>query len=381
MTGPLAGRRVIEIAGIGPGPYAAMMLADMGAEVIRVDRVDGQRSNPLSPELDVLARNRKSIAVDLKRPDGVEVVLRLVENADAILEGFRPGVMDRLGVGADACQRRNPKIVVGRVTGWGQTGPYADRAGHDINYIALAGVLAHIGRGKGPPPPPLSLIGDFGGGGMLLAFGIVCGILEAHYSGQGQVVDAAMLDGAASLMSVFWGLRHTSIIDESQPGTSMPDGGSHFYDTYECSDGKYISVGAIEPHFYREFVRLIGLEGIDLATQMDSELWPSLKRQIRDQFLSRSRDEWCETFEGADACVAPVLTMSEAAIHPHNVARNTFVEVDGLVQPAPAPRFSRTNPDAPTKPITPGEHTDEILLQLEYTESEILRLKTLDAVS
>lgn len=364
MSGPLSGYRVIEIAGIGPGPFAAMMLADMGAEVIRVDRAQSVRGASGEPVRDVLQRNRRNIALDLKNPDGVAVLLDLVAEADALIEGFRPGVMERLGVGPDVCLERNPKLVFGRMTGWGQTGPYAQAAGHDINYIALGGALAHIGRNDSGPVPPLNLVGDFGGGGMFLAYGVVCALLEAQRSGAGQVVDAAMVDGTATLMGMFWGLSASGIHDPSQRGASMLDSGAHFYDTYQCSDGEWISLGSIEPQFYAELLEKLNLtEDAQFTRQMDRSLWPELKTRLREIFATRTRDEWCELMEHTDICFAPVLTMSEAAAHPHNVERGTFCEVAGLTQPAPAPRFSRTVPAAPGPAAHPGQHTREVLIE------------------
>ncbi len=363
MSGPLSGYRIIEIAGIGPGPFAAMMLADMGAEVIRVDRAQAVRGIPAEPVRDVLQRHRRNIALDLKHPDGVAVLLDLVAEADALIEGFRPGVMERLGVGPEVCLERNPRLVFGRMTGWGQTGPYAMAAGHDINYIALGGALAHIGRADSGPVPPLNLVGDFGGGGMFLAYGVVCALLEAQRSGTGQVVDAAMVDGTATLMGMFWGLSASGIHDPSQRGASMLDTGAHFYDTYQCSDGEWISLGSIEPQFYAELLSTLGLADDEQFTrQMDRSLWPALKDRLRDIFATRTRDEWCALMEHTDICFAPVLTMTEAAAHPHNVERGTFCEVAGLTQPAPAPRFSRTVPDAPGPAAHPGQHTREVLL-------------------
>ncbi len=364
MAGPLAGVRVIELAGIGPGPFAAMMLSDMGAEVIRVERAQAVRGPaPDVPGWDVLQRGRRNLALDLKHPDGVAALLSLVERADALLEGFRPGVMERMGVGPDVCLARNPKLVFGRMTGWGQEGPYASSAGHDINYISLAGALAHFGRLGEPPTPPLNMVGDFGGGGMLLAFGVVCGLLEAARSGQGQVVDAAMVDGAAVMMSMFWGMRQAGFFDEARRGENLLDTGAHFYDVYRCADGHYVSIGSIEPQFYAELLRLTGLaDDPEFALQMDRDLWPVLKGRLEKLFHTKTRDEWCALMEGTDVCFAPVLTMSEAAEHPHNVARQTFIEVAGTRQPAPAPRFSRTRPEVARPPAHAGQHTREVLL-------------------
>jgi len=363
MTGPLAGYRIIEIAGIGPGPFAAMMLADMGAEVIRVERAQSTKGpSPDRPHVDVTLRGRRNIAIDLKHADGVATLLDLVERADALIEGFRPGVMERLGAGPDECRSRNPKLVYGRMTGWGQDGPYADAAGHDINYISLAGALAHFRRAGQPPTPPLNMVGDFGGGGMFLAFGVVCALLEAQRSGAGQVVDAAMVDGSAVLMTMFWMLKDVGLFDELAPGSNLLDSGAPFYDAYECSDGKFVSIGSIEPQFYAELIRLLELgDDAAFANQMDTSSWPDLKVRLGDRFKTRTRDEWCELMEMTDVCFAPVLTLTEAAEHPHNVERQTFVEANGKLQPAPAPRFSRTAPVIGSAPAFAGQHSREIL--------------------
>ena len=361
--GPLAGYKIIEIAGIGPGPFAAMMLSDMGAEVVRVERVQAVRDATSSnANWDVMQRGRKNIAIDLKQPDGVEALLQLVERADALIEGFRPGVMERLGVGPDICLARNKKLVFGRMTGWGQDGPYANSAGHDINYIALAGALAHFGRAGEAPVPPLNMVGDFGGGGMLLAYGVVCALLDAQKSGAGQVVDAAMVDGSAILMSMFWGFKKIGMHDENARGTNMLDTGAHFYDVYKCNDGKYVSIGSIEPQFYAQLLQLTGLANdAEFANQQDRSMWPKLKQRLTEVFATKSQTQWCQIMEGTDVCFAPVLTMSEAAKHPHNVARETFIEIDGVVQPAPAPRFSRTNGAVSHGPVAAGENTREVL--------------------
>ncbi|CAB4761291.1 MAG: CoA transferase [Actinobacteria bacterium] len=362
MAGPLSGYRIIEIAGIGPGPFCAMLFADMGAEVIRVERAQAVRPGASGTIMDVSVRSRKNIAIDLKNPEGVEALLKLVEKADAIIEGFRPGVMERLGVGPDACLARNPKIVFGRMTGWGQDGPYAQAAGHDINYISLAGALAHYGREGQDPTPPLNMVGDFGGGGMFLAYGVVCALLEAQKSGKGQVVDTAMVDGTAILMSMFWGMKQAGVYDEDRPGTNLLDTGAHFYDAYRTKDGKYVSFGSIEPQFYAEMLQKLGLENDpEFARQMDKSAWPNLKKRMREIIAGRTREEWNAIFEMSDVCYAPVLTMSEAAQHPHNVARNAFLNIDGLTQPSPAPRFSRTVPATPTPGAHPGQNTREVL--------------------
>ena len=363
MTGPLAGYKIIEIAGIGPGPFAAMMLADMGAEVVRVERAGAVRGPlPEGAHFDTLLRGRRNIAIDLKNPDGVEALLTLVESADALIEGFRPGVMERLGVGPDDCRARNPKLVFGRMTGWGQDGPYAQAAGHDINYISLAGALAHFGRAGEGPVPPLNMVGDFGGGGMFLAYGVVCALLEAQRSGEGQVVDTAMVDGTAVLMSMFWAFKSIGLHDENQRGTNMLDTGAPFYDVYRCRDGEYVSIGSIEPQFYAELIRIMGLEGDELfAKQMDRAEWPAVKSRLTELFAQKTSAEWCELMEMTDVCFAPVLTMSDAAQHPHNVARGTFIDVAGTTQPAPAPRFSRTVPELSLPPAHAGADTRAVL--------------------
>ena len=341
-----------------------MMLADMGAEVIRVERAQAVRGPaPDTPYFDTMLRGRRNVAIDLKHPDGVATLLDLVERADALIEGFRPGVMERLGIGPDICLARNPKLVFGRMTGWGQDGPYAQAAGHDINYISLAGALAHMGRAGEGPTPPLNMVGDFGGGGMFLAFGVVCALLEAKQSGSGQVVDTAMVDGSSVLMSMFWAFKAAGLFDENSRGTNLLDTGAHFYDVFRCADGEYVSIGSIESQFYAELLRRTGLDGDpEFAKQMDKSQWPYLKQRLAEVFAGKTRAEWCEIMEMTDVCFAPVLTMSEAALHPHNVARNTFVDIAGVTQPAPAPRFSRTAPAVPTPPSHPGQESREVLL-------------------
>ncbi|MBA2608716.1 MAG: CoA transferase [Actinobacteria bacterium] len=380
-SGPLAGVRILELAGIGPGPFAAMLLADMGAEVIRIDRAGSVTGgDPANPPSDPLARGRQSIGIDLKNPDGVEAVLRLVEIADALIEGFRPGVTERLGLGPDVCLARNPKLVYGRMTGWGQDGPYAQAAGHDINYIALAGALHPIGRAGGPPVPPLNLVGDFGGGAMFLAFGVVCALLESKASGQGQVVDAAMVDGAALLTSMFHGMKAIGFHGPER-GTNLLDTGAHFYDVYECADGEYISIGSIEPQFYAELLRLSGLDAdADLKSQMDRSRWPEFKERVAECFKQKTRDEWCALMEHTDVCFAPVLSLWEAPEHPANVARNVFTEVAGVVQPNAAPRFSRT-PSAVQGPAAhAGQHTDQVLASAGFNADDIAKLRETGAV-
>lgn len=372
MAGPLSGLRIIELAGIGPGPFCGMMLADMGAEVIRVDRPGGNPSSMIGHE--VLFRNRKAVAVNLKSPQGVETVLRLVEKADAIFEGNRPGVAERLGVGPEACLARNPKIVYGRMTGWGQDGPLAQAAGHDMNYIALTGALHAIGRRGEAPVPPLNLVGDFGGGGMLLAYGMVCAMLEAQRSGKGQVVDAAMVDGAATLMAMFYGLQAMGMFDDER-GTHLLDSGAHFYDVYETKDGKYVSIGSIEPQFYALLKQKLNLSEEDFGDQMDPAKWPEQKQKLAAVIRTKTRDEWDAILEGTDVCYAPVLGLAEAPRHPHVKARKTFVDVAGMTQPAPAPRFSRTAPGTPAPVLPVGTHTREVLTAFGFSESEIEALQ------
>jgi alpha-methylacyl-CoA racemase len=368
--GPLAGFRIIELAGIGPGPFCGMMLSDMGAEVIRVDRKAARPGR----SKDVLARNRRSIAVDLKSPEGVETVLRLVESADALFEGFRPGVTERLGLGPDVCLQRNPKLVYGRMTGWGQDGPLAQAAGHDINYIALTGALHAIGRKGEGPVPPLNLVGDFGGGGMLLAFGLVCALLEAQKSGKGQVVDAAMVDGAATLMAMFFTMSAGGMFTD-QRGSNMLDGGAHFYDTYETSDGKHICIGSIEPQFYALLIEKAGLDPEHFSAQMDASRWDEYKAELSEVFKSKTQAEWCQIMEGTDVCFAPVLSVFEAPDHPHNKARNTFVEIDGVVQPAPSPRFSRTAAEIRHGARAAGEDSRLVLQESGFSDAEISALE------
>ena len=373
--GPLAGVRIIELAGIGPGPFCAMMLADMGADVIRVERSSAVRGgDPAVPPADVMLRGRRSIGVDMKSPEGLETVMKLVESADGLIEGFRPGVTERLGVGPDDCLARNPRLVYGRMTGWGQDGPYSQAAGHDINYIALAGALESMGRKGEAPVPPLNLVGDFGGGGMYLAFGMVCAILEARQSGEGQVVDTAMVDGAASLMTFFHGFRAMGIWDDER-GTNLLDTGAHFYDVYECSDGQYVSIGSIEPQFYAVLREKMELTDEKWDQQMSRSMWPELKDELTARFKEKTRDEWCEIMEHTDICFAPVLSMAEAPQHPHNVARGTFVERNGVVQPGPAPRFSRTEAEIQRPPAHAGQHTDELLADVGYSADEIAALR------
>ena len=375
--GPLKGLKIIEMAGIGPGPFCGMVLADLGAEIIRVDRASaigtGSKQEPSN-------RGKKSIAVDLKAKEGVEVVLKLVEIADAIFEGFRPGVMERLGIGPEVCMARNNRIVFGRMTGWGQEGPLANAAGHDINYISLSGALAAIGRPGSPPVPPLNLIGDFGGGGMLLALGLVAALLESKESKKGQVVDAAMTDGSALLMTMIYSMQSSGMWKTTM-GSNLLDGGSHFYDTYECKDGKFISIGSIEPQFYALLCQIAELDEKVFSKQMSRDLWPEQKEEIKKIFLKKTRDEWCELMEGTDVCFAPVLDMTEAPQHPHNKERKTFIDLEGVTQPAPAPRFSRTEPEVVSSPSIVGEHTNEVLSSIGLSEEDISTLKTSGAVA
>jgi alpha-methylacyl-CoA racemase len=380
-VGPLQGVTIIELAGIGPGPFCAMMLSDMGADVIRVDRAGAVRGgDPNVPPVDVLGRGRRSIGLDLKSPEGTETLMRLVEKADGLTEGFRPGVTERLGIGPDECMARNSRLVYGRMTGWGQTGPYALTAGHDINYIALAGALEPIGRRGEAPVPPLNLVGDFGGGGMYLAFGMVCAILEARSSGQGQVVDAAMVDGAASLMGFFHGFRAMGVWNDER-GTNMLDTGAPYYDVYETGDGKYVSIGSIEPQFYAQLREKLGLDDAKWDAQQTRADWPDRKADLAEIFLMKTRDEWCEIIEGSDVCFAPVLSIEEAPKHPHNVARSTFTEVAGVTQPSPAPRFSRTEAKIQRPAAHAGQHSDELLAEFGFDDAEIASLRDTGAVT
>ena len=372
--GPLSGKRIIEIAGIGPGPFCAMLLSDLGAEVIRVDRASTVADElPDLPSLDLLNRGRRSIGINLKDPEGVETVLKLIESSDALIEGFRPGVAERLGIGPEDCLTRNPKLIYGRMTGWGQYGSYSSMAGHDINYIALSGVLGMIGRKDEKPVPPVNLIGDFGGGGMILALGVCAALVEVASSGKGQVIDAAMTDGSALLATMVHSFKAMGIWGDR--GTNLLDTGAPFYDVFECSDGKFISIGSIEPQFYSELLRITGLDQQENPKQMDRQSWDEMKSKIASAIKSKSREEWENLMEGTDVCFAPVLTIDEAYDHPHNLERNTFIEVAGVKQPAPAPRFSRTPASITSPPPHPGEHTEEILLDSGFTISEISSLR------
>jgi alpha-methylacyl-CoA racemase len=375
--GPLNGVKIVEVGGIGAGPFCGQMLSDMGAEIIRIDK-KGHHGYGES-KFDVMNRNRKSVCLDLKKPEGIETVLKLVKKADALLEGFRPGVMEKLGLGPDVCLKRNPKLVYGRMTGWGQDGPLSQAAGHDINYISLSGALHAIGPLDEKPIPPLNLIGDFGGGGLLLAFGIVCALFEAKQSRKGQVVDAAMIDGSATLMSLFYGLYASGLWSDKR-GANLLDGGAHFYDTYETADKKWISIGAIEPQFYDLLLKLAEIDDPEFKSQMEPSKWPSLKIKMEALFKTKTRDKWCEIMEGTDICFAPVLSFDEAIKHPHNVARKTFIEVNGIPQPAPAPRFSRTPPKIQSPPPSPGEHTQTALKDWGISDTYIQKLKQDDVI-
>jgi alpha-methylacyl-CoA racemase len=370
--GPLKGKRIIELAGIGPGPFACMMLADMGAEVITIDRKAAQIH---LPPKDPTLRNRKSIAINLKSAEGIELVLQLCEKADALVEGYRPGVIERLGLGSDILLKRNPKIILGRMTGWGQDGPLAQSVGHDINYISINGVLEKMGRRGQKPTPPLNLVGDYGGGGMMLAFGVVCAMLEAQSSGKGQVIDAAMIDGSAALMAYLYGFETNPFYQPyKERDNHLFGGNNHFYNTYETQDGKYVSVGPLEGHFYLELIERLGKDKEIFINEWlgcpdaDISKFPELEKKMQEIFITKTRDEWVKIFEGSNACFAPVLTFAEAQQHPHITARQTFVTIDGTVQAAPSPRFSRTQADMPQRPRMAGEDTQVILhdiLQLD----------------
>jgi len=373
--GPLAGFRIIEMAGIGPAPFAATLLADMGAEVIRVDRRESADLGlpGREPKFDVLHRGRRSLAVDVKTEPGRAVVKRLAAKADGLIEGFRPGVMERLGLAPEELLKLNPKLVIGRMTGFGQDGPMAQAAGHDINYIALAGVLHTIGRKGEGPVPPLNLVGDFGGGGMFLAFGVVCALLEAQRSGKGQVVDAAMVDGAAYLAAGIFGMYSQGTWADER-GVNVIDGGAPWYDVYRTKDGKWLSVGAIERRFYEEFVTKLGLKLADLPKQHDRKGWPQLRQRFTEIIATRTRDDWEQVFEGSDACVAPVLALGEVESHPHNVARATFLRRDGVLQPGPAPRFSRTRSEIGSPPRARGTDSEAVLKDWGFAPAEIAEL-------
>lgn len=369
--GPLKGIKVIEMAGIGPGPFCAMMLSDMGAEVIRVDRLAHKGSGH---KANVLNRGRRSIAVDLKNPEGVATVQRLIDGADVVIEGFRPGVMERLGLGPDACLKRNSRLVFGRMTGWGQDGPLALAAGHDINYISIGGALGAMGYADRPPAPPLNLVGDFGGGAMYLLAGVLAALVERGMSGKGQVIDAAMTDGTASLLSPFYGMMAMGMWTKERMDNRL-DGGAHYYGSYACADGKFISIGSIEPQFYALLLELCEIDDPEFAKQNDKQHWASLRGKLEALFITQPRDHWCALLEGTDVCFAPVLDLQEAPTHPHNVARRSFVEIDGVTQPAPAPRFSRTPSSVQAPAAIAGEHSEAILNDWGFNSSEISALK------
>jgi alpha-methylacyl-CoA racemase len=374
--GPLEGLRILEFQGIGPGPLCGTFLGDMGADVIRIDRA----SAPASSDAGALGRNRRSIGLDLKSPAGVATALRLIESADALIDPFRPGVMERLGLGPDVCLQRNPRIVFGRITGWGQDGPLAQAAGHDINYIAITGALDAVGeRGRGPIPP-LNLVGDFGGGGLYLAFGIACGLIEAQRSGQGQIVDAAMVDGSSLLMSMLYGWRQEGKWTGGR-GENMADGGTHFYCCYQCADDLWISIGSIEPQFYALLREKLGLDDTAFDAQHDRTQWVALKEKLATLFRTRTRAEWCELLEGTDVCFGPVLNMDEVTEHPHNKARGSYIKVDGETQPAPGPRFSRTPGEVTRGRPRVCEHTAEVLLEFGFDENEIDGLQNSGAIA
>lgn len=368
MAGPLAGLRVIELAGLGPAPHAAMLLADLGADVVRVERPSGGLPVIAGTD-DQLLRGRRSVAADLKDPAGRRLVLALAERADVLIEGLRPGVTERLGVGPADCQARNPRLIYARMTGWGQDGPLAGRAGHDIDYVALSGVLHAVGNAGGRPVPPLNLVGDFGGGSMFLVTGVLAALYERERSGTGQVVDAAMIDGVSVLGQMFWSMRASGLWSD-QRGTNLLDSGAPFYDTYACADGRFVAVGALEPQFYAALLAGLGLAAAQLPAQLDRSGWPVLRRRFTEVFASRTRDEWTAVFEGTDACVAPVLTFDEVGCHPHIAARGTLIELGGVTQAAPAPRFSRTPPGRPSPPAHAGADTDEVLADWDVTLSD-----------
>jgi alpha-methylacyl-CoA racemase len=373
-SGPLSGVKVVEFAGIGPGPFCGMLLSDLGADVVRIDRAPGGQDSLVN----ITGRGRRSVALNLKTPAAVEACLRLMEAAEIVFEGFRPGVMERLGLGPDVALKRNPKLVYGRMTGWGQFGPLAQAAGHDINYISLTGALHAIGP-KDQPVPPLNLVGDFGGGALYLAFGMLAALTHARATGQGQVVDCAMTDGAASLMAMFYGMKAGGMWSEEREGNLL-DGGAHFYGAYECADGAWVSVGSIEPQFYALLVEKAGISDPEFQRQMNRAHWPSLKEKLTVLFKTKTRAEWCELMEGTDICFAPVLNMDEAPKHPHNVARETFVEVAGVIQPAPAPRFSATPGAIQGPPPRTGGQTRSALADWGFSEEDIAGLAAAGAL-
>ncbi len=373
--GPLTGLKIVEFAGIGPGPFCGMLLSDLGADVVRIDRKGQGRGAPS----DITSRGRRSVALDLKTPEAVEACLKLMDTADAVIEGFRPGVMERLGLGPDVALKRNPKLVFGRMTGWGQTGPYAQAAGHDMNYIAITGALHAIGTEE-KPIPPLNLVGDFGGGALYLAFGLLAGVIQARESGQGQVIDCAMSDGAASLMAMFYGFKAAGMWKEERRANLL-DGGAHFYDTYQCSDGKWVSIGSIEPQFYALLLEKTGINDPEFQKQHDRSAWGSLREKLAHVIAQKTQAEWTDIMGGTDVCFAPVLDLDEAPKHPHNVARQTFVDLGGVVQPAPAPRFSATPGAIQGPPPSIGAHDREALSDWGFSDAEIAGLQSAGALA
>jgi alpha-methylacyl-CoA racemase len=367
--GPLSGLKIVEFAGIGPGPFCGMLLSDLGADVVRIDRKGAGRGAPS----DITGRGRRSVALDLKNPAAIETCLKLMEEADGIIEGFRPGVMERLGLGPDVALKRNPRLVYGRMTGWGQFGPYAKAAGHDMNYIAITGALHAIGTDE-KPIPPLNLVGDFGGGALYLAFGLLAGVIHARASGQGQVIDCAMSDGAASLMAMFYGFKAAGIWQEKRR-SNLLDGGAHFYDTYQCADGKWISIGSIEPQFYALLLEKTGITDPAFQAQMDRDAWPELTEKLAEVLLTKTQAEWCAIMDATDICFAPILDMDEAPKHPHNLARETFLTIEGVVQPAPAPRFSATPGKIQGPPPKIGADNETALGDWGFSPADISALK------
>ncbi len=379
--GPLSGLRVIEMASIGPGPMCAMLLADLGADVLRIDRTEASGLGvPVNKKFEITGRSRRSVALDFKQTAGRDAALRLIDKADVLIEGWRPGVAERLGMGPAECHARNPGLVFGRMTGFGQTGPMAQAAGHDINYIALTGALHAIG-GAGKPVPPLNLVGDYGGGALYLAFGIMSALFERSRSGRGQVVDAAMVDGASSLMSIFFGLLAAGRWDADARSANLLDGGAPFYDTYETADGKHVSLGALEPKFFAELVQRVGLEQRFIKGQYDKALWPELRAAIAAAMLRKTRDEWSALLEGTDVCFAPVLSLDEVQDHRHASERGGYIRIDGVVQPAPAPRFSRSQPEAPQAPVAAGANTNAVLTEAGFSADEIAALRASGAAT
>lgn len=376
IVGPLNGLRVIELEGLGPAPFCGMLLADLGADVISIGRV----SSPADRSAQISERGKRSIALNLKHPEAIEIVLRLCERSDALIEGFRPGVAERLGLGPEVCMARSSRLVYGRMTGWGQTGPLAGAAGHDINYISLSGALHAVGRAGEKPVPPLNLVGDFGGGGMFLAFGVMCAVFEAQRSGVGQVVDVSMVEGSAALMHMMYAMKAQGQWEDAR-GTNVLDGAAHFYDTYETADGKYVSVGSIEPQFYRLLLELTGVDAQEFSPQLDRARWPTFKQSLADVFKTKCQDEWCRIMEGTDVCFAPVLSMTDAPRHPHNQARGSFVEIAGVTQPAPAPRFSRSTGGTPSAPRPAGSDTSAVLASIGFSASRIQQLREGGAVA